>query len=103
MAQNLITVQEPPLEKPRSATAASNRNAVWSGIKRDKFLYLLALPGLLYFLLFRYVPMWGVLISFQDYSPYQGFWQSPWVGFEHFQRFFLQPGFSRVIPEYDGD
>ncbi|PZE19440.1 sugar ABC transporter permease [Paenibacillus xerothermodurans] len=62
-------------------------------MKRDKFLYLLALPGLLYFLIFRYVPMWGIIISFQNYSPYQGFWNSPWVGFDHFQRFFSNPDF----------
>ncbi|RAV00191.1 sugar ABC transporter permease [Paenibacillus sp. YN15] len=79
-------------------TAAANRKAtrwktVWSGVKRDKFLYAIALPGLMYFLLFRYVPMWGVIISFQDYSPYQGLWGSPWVGFEHFTRFFSNPDF----------
>jgi len=64
-----------------------------SGMKRDKFLYLIALPGLLYFLVFRYIPMWGVMISFQDYSPYLGFWSSEWIGFEHFQRFFSNPDF----------
>ena len=64
-----------------------------SGIIRDKFLYVLALPGLLYFLIFRYVPMWGIIISFQNYSPYQGVMGSPWVGLEHFQRFFSNPDF----------
>jgi putative aldouronate transport system permease protein len=61
---------------------------LWSALKRDRYLYLLAMPGLLYFLLFRYGPMWGVLISFQEYSPYLGLMNSPWVGFEHFERLF---------------
>ncbi len=58
------------------------------GLQRDRYLYLLLLPALLYMLIFKYIPMWGVLISFKDYSPYIGFLDSPWVGFAHFQRFF---------------
>ncbi|WP_051289663.1 ABC transporter permease [Paenibacillus massiliensis] len=75
----------------------SKRELLLSQLKRDRFLYLVALPGLLYFLVFRYIPMWGVLISFQDYSPYIGFWKSEWVGFEHFQRFFSNPEFLTLL------
>nr|WP_308862165.1 ABC transporter permease subunit [Paenibacillus radicis (ex Xue et al. 2023)] len=63
------------------------------GLKRDKFLYLLIAPGLLFFLIFKYVPMWGVVIAFQDYSPYMGVMNSNWVGFEHFARFFSNQDF----------
>ncbi|MBJ6363892.1 ABC transporter permease [Paenibacillus sp. GCM10012307] len=63
------------------------------GLRKDLFLYLLILPGVLYFLIFKYVPMWGIVISFQDYSPYMGFWKSPWVGFEHFTNLFKNPDF----------
>ncbi|NHN32969.1 sugar ABC transporter permease [Paenibacillus sp. S3N08] len=66
---------------------------IWQGIKRDKILYLLMLPGLLFFLIFKYIPMWGIIISFQDYSPYMGIMASHWVGFEHFTRFFANPDF----------
>ncbi|WP_282942797.1 ABC transporter permease subunit [Paenibacillus sp. RC67] len=66
---------------------------ILSGIRKDLFLYLLILPGVLYFLLFKYVPMWGIIISFQDYSPYMGVWKSPWVGFRHFQELFTNPDF----------
>ncbi|MFD0681023.1 MULTISPECIES: ABC transporter permease [unclassified Paenibacillus] len=45
-------------------------------------------PGVLYFILFKYLPMWGVLIAFQDYSPFSGFWDSSWVGMKHFQTIF---------------
>jgi len=65
----------------------------WLDLKRDRYLYLLALPGIVYFLIFKYVPMWGVVIAFQDYSPYLGMLQSKWVGFEHFVRFFSNPDF----------
>jgi putative aldouronate transport system permease protein len=80
-----------------SAVSTSKSSRIWAGIKRDKFLYLIAMPGLIYFLLFKYVPMWGILISFQDYSPYQGFLESKWVGLEHFQRFFSNPEFFQLF------
>ncbi|WP_243739960.1 ABC transporter permease [Aureibacillus halotolerans] len=64
---------------------------------RDRWLYVLLLPGVLYFLIFKYWPMWGVLISFQNYQPFLGFWQSEWVGFEHFQAFFQNPDFFRLF------
>lgn len=46
------------------------------------------LPGVLYFLIFRYIPMAGVQIAFKDFNPVQGIWGSPWVGFDNFVRFF---------------
>jgi len=59
-----------------------------SQIRRDRYLYLLALPGILFFLLFKYLPMFGIVIAFQNYSPFLGFFQSEWVGFDHFIRLF---------------
>jgi putative aldouronate transport system permease protein len=75
-------------------SAVKIQKSKWNPIRRDLFLYLLILPGILYFVIFKYVPMWGVLISFQDYSPYSGFLHSKWVGLEHFQRFFSNEDFS---------
>jgi putative aldouronate transport system permease protein len=54
---------------------------------------LLTLPGLLYFILFKFGPMWGLLISFQNYNPFQGFWGSEWVGFKHFHELFTSSYF----------
>jgi putative aldouronate transport system permease protein len=51
-------------------------------------LYLLILPVFLYFLIFKYVPMYGVQIAFKDFDASAGIWGSPWVGFKHFVRFF---------------
>jgi putative aldouronate transport system permease protein len=56
-------------------------------------LYLLALPGVLFFIVFKYVPMWGVVIAFQNYSPLSGILHSPWIGLEHFERFFATSDF----------
>lgn len=51
-------------------------------------LYVLLLPGLILLLLFNYVPMYGIIIAFQDYVPAQGIWNSEFVGLKHFTRFF---------------
>jgi putative aldouronate transport system permease protein len=64
---------------------------------RHRWLYLMLLPGLLYFLLFRYWPMYGLSIAFQDYLPFLGYGGSPWVGFEHFHELFTGPDFARLM------
>lgn len=55
------------------------------------------LPGLIYFLLFKYVPMWGIVIAFQDYQPFLGITGSEWVGFKHFERLFTEPTFFMLL------
>lgn len=68
-----------------------------SHIARDKWLYLLLLPGLLYFLVFHYLPMWGVVIAFQNYVPISGISGSEWVGMKWFSYFFNNPAFMRLL------
>ena len=60
-------------------------------------LYLLLTPALIYFIIFHYVPMYGILIAFKDYMPGLGILGSPWVGFEHFIRFFDSYQFWTLI------
>lgn len=60
-------------------------------------LYVLLLPLIVFFILFKYVPMYGIQIAFRDFSPTLGFWNSPWVGMQHFRRFFSSPDFKIVI------
>lgn len=69
------------------------KSSLLRSLKMDKWLYLLMIPGLIHYALFKYAPMWGVLISFQDYNPYRGFLGSEWVGFKHFVQFFTGPNF----------
>ncbi len=54
----------------------------------DRWLYIMLTPGVIYFLLFKYGPMWGILLAFKNYQPFLGFFGSEWVGLEHFERFF---------------
>ena len=76
-------------------------NPLMKTLKRDMqrnwSLYLLAIPIIVYFILFSYKPMYGALIAFKNYSPGRGFADSPWVGFVHFVRFFDSPFFVRLL------
>lgn len=65
--------------------------------KRDYQLYLLILPAVIYFLIFHYAPMYGIQLAFKDYKVIEGITGSPWVGFEHFERFFNSYQFERLI------
>ena len=62
---------------------------------RDRWLYLLLLPGLIYFIIFKYLPMWGIVIAFENYVPYSGVLGSEWVGLKWFQYFFKFPSWTR--------
>ncbi|RKL68169.1 protein lplB [Salipaludibacillus neizhouensis] len=57
-------------------------------IKKNKLLYLMLVPGLIYFFIYKYIPMYGLIIAFKDYKPYLGILASDWVGLEHFIRLF---------------
>ena len=60
-------------------------------------LYLMLIPVLIWYFLFRYLPIYGVQIAFKDFMPFKGIWDSPWVGFKHFARFFQSYYFWRLI------
>ncbi len=55
------------------------------------------LPALLYFLVFKYIPMVGAIIAFKDFNVVQGIWGSPWAGFKYFNLFFSNPVFWTLI------
>lgn len=59
--------------------------------------YVLAAPGILYFLTFHYVPMSGLVLAFKDYSPFKGIIESPWVGLANFRQFFGTPNFYILL------
>ena len=65
-------------------------------IIRDKWLYLLLLPGILFFLIFKYIPMIDLRIAFMDYNPFAPE-KSIWVGFDQFAKLFTKPSFLKVF------
>ncbi|MFD1887968.1 ABC transporter permease [Paenibacillus wenxiniae] len=69
-------------------SAGDKRHSFWKRISRNWELYLLIAPAFLYFLIFHYGPMYGIQIAFKNFLPARGITDSPWVGFDHFIRFF---------------
>lgn len=65
--------------------------------RRHWFAYLLVLPVLAWYIIFCYFPMWGILISFQDFKPLKGFAGSQWVGLKHYVDFVTGPYFFRLV------
>lgn len=66
-------------------------------MKRHWQLYILILPALIYFLVFCYAPMYGIQLAFKDYNALLGITKSPWVGFDHFIRFFRSYQFEKLL------
>lgn len=64
---------------------------------RYKWLYLFMVPGILYYIIFHYVPMFGLVVAFQEFNLLKGVWGSPWVGFANFKTIFESPDFLVLI------
>lgn len=88
------------LDLPQGAaivTKAQLRYSRRKHIERSKYLYLLLIPPVIYFLMFRYAPMFGLVIAFKDYNIFRGMWASEWVGLENFRDIFQSPDFWNVF------
>jgi putative aldouronate transport system permease protein len=78
-------LRTPPKVRAKPKTSLPRR--MW----RERWMYFFIIPGMLYFLIFEYLPLLGNIIAFQDYSPFLGFRDSPFVGLDNFRRIFTDP------------
>lgn len=85
--------KQPLKEKGKNA----NRQSLGSYLKNNWQLYVMILPAVIYFLVFNYLPMYGIQIAFKDYKAVLGINGSPWVGFKHFTTFFNAYYFVRLL------
>lgn len=74
-----------------------NHNRLLIAMWKHRFLYMMLIPGLIYFVVFRYGPLWYAQIAFKDFSPRLGVVDSPFVGFEHFETFFKSYFFTQIF------
>lgn len=79
-----------------TSSRAKGRKVLYK-LWRNRFSYILLLPGLIYFLVYKYVPMLGLVIAFQDFNPFQGFMKSEFVGLRHFAKIFEGEEVVRVL------
>ncbi|CYX90125.1 sugar ABC transporter permease [Streptococcus suis] len=78
-------------------TSKLQQASLFDRIKQQKLLLLMLLPGLVLTFIFRYIPMYGVLIAFKDYNPLKGVLGSEWIGFEEFTKFLSSPNFGTLL------
>ena len=91
----------PTMQKAVEISMPAGRES-WTGrlykdLKRHKAVYLMAIPVLVYYLIFCYQPMYGAIIAFKNFVPSVGILGSPWVGFQHFVDFFHSYNFWTLI------
>ena len=82
--------------KQRHAVMGHSRAAIHPVLKYWD-LYLMLLPALLFLLVYKYMPMYGIIIAFKDFNIMQGLLKSSWVGLQHFRELFMFDEFPRVI------
>ncbi|GBG08930.1 protein lplB [Paenibacillus agaridevorans] len=85
------------LEKASVYEQFSSQRQLWQFVKKFWLLYALSIPGILYFIIFKYIPMSGSVIAFQNYSIFKGIGGSEWVGVDHFVRMFKYPEFLEIL------
>lgn len=79
------------------STITAYRKMLASDFKRYRAIYMLAIPALAYYIIFHYVPMYGAVIAFKEFSPGKGILGSPWVGLKNFIQFFNSYQFFTVV------
>lgn len=93
----MATDLAPPPVKAVTEANRADRLSVRTALVRYRWLYLMILPGIIYFAIFKYLPMYGLTIAFQDFVPFLGYSGSEWVGFKHFEALFTGPDFGRLV------
>lgn len=78
-------------------TLAKQKMPFWQYLWENKALYLMLLPGIIYYLVFHYTPMAGVIIAFKDFDIFSGIFSSDWVGLKHFQKLFSSESFYQIF------
>ena len=87
-----------PLPAKEKVPLKQRRHNTLVYLRQHWQLYLIfMLPAFVLTIIFRYIPMGGIMIAFMDYNPFRGLWNSEWVGFAHFNRFLSSPDFMRYL------
>ncbi|WP_409342524.1 ABC transporter permease [Paenibacillus sp. MBLB4367] len=82
---------------PERALAKASRRSLWKDLKRRPFLYMLLVPVIAYFIVFKYFPLYGEIIAFKEFRLADGIWGSKWVGLEHFSRLLHSSDLWKII------
>lgn len=85
------------LVKTDKKTMVSSKSSLWDRLKEQKFLIFMSAPFVIWVIVFKYVPLTGWIMAFQDYKPKLGMWGSQWVGLKHFKALFQEEQFYQAL------
>lgn len=97
MAQTLTIEKSAKAAKPRKPRKDPDKKSFLQNLSENKEYYIMLIPGVLFFLIFCYGPMYGLVIAFQDFYPLKGIGGSEFVGMKHFQALLTNPFFLTVL------
>jgi putative aldouronate transport system permease protein len=80
-----------------SADEKASRRTLWRDLKRRPFLYMLLVPVIAYFIVFKYFPLYGEIIAFKDFRLADGIWGSKWVGLDQFNRLLHSSDLLKIV------
>jgi putative aldouronate transport system permease protein len=81
----------------KKSPKAGKKRDLWRDVVNYKYIYLLILPGMLFFIIFNYMPMYGIILAFKKFMYNKGITGSPWVGFNNFAVLFKNADFWRAV------
>jgi putative aldouronate transport system permease protein len=95
LEQQTVWTGVPRQEKIRKVRSARQWNRVWN----HRALYLMALPGIIYYIVYKYIPIYGIVIAFKDYDISAGILGSPWANpwYKYFRQFYESPYFGQLL------
>ncbi|UNK16429.1 ABC transporter permease subunit [Paenibacillus sp. N3/727] len=93
----MISLKEAPTNLATERAIEARHSPLLRSIRKNWDLYLLIVPVIAYYIIFHYIPMYGVQIAFKDFIASKGITDSPWAGLKHFERFFNSYYFERLI------
>lgn len=92
-----MTVPQAQFDTKPDNTIARSQSVRWRNYYRHRYLFLMLLPGFLYYVIFKYIPIYGVIIAFKQFRILEGILASPWVGFDNFRLLFEATDFWNVF------
>lgn len=102
MVSGRILIRKPGAEELEKSSLTAQqkklrRKKLWGQVRNHWQLYALMVLPLIYLVVFKYAPMYGILIGFKQYNASKGVWGSPWVGLKWFRMFWESPQFGRLL------
>lgn len=94
---DISVVEKENREEEKKESISEKAHKLWEKMKTQKFLIFMSLPFVIWLIIFKYTPLFGWIMAFQDYKPGKSILNQTWVGFKHFKELFKEPLFYQAL------